>query len=205
VHCSKKQQLMSGRGPVPDSCTAANLTHEPKTFIQSRRRERRVSGEQQLSGGPLASVCQYLNLEPDAISSRASPDPAHLPSQIKHPKQDSEHNGGEPRSDTIERVASMSNTAISNQKGASMFKLFLIAAAAVAVGVSTSAFATGRGGGGGFGAAAPGAGNTSTTPPGFGHGEKTGWEGAKQPPGWVDHGNKQGWGGASQPPGLQRR
>ena len=64
---------------------------------------------------PLASVCQYLRLEPNAISSRASPDPAHLPSQIKHPKQHTGHNGGELGSDTIERVASMNQDSATSE------------------------------------------------------------------------------------------
>jgi len=48
--------------------------------------------------------------------------------------------------------------------------------------------------------------NVWTTPPGFGEGNKLGWDGEKgvEPPGW-DHGMKQGWEGHSAPPGLSRR
>ncbi len=41
------------------------------------------------------------------------------------------------------------------------------------------------------------------TPPGFEHGNKTGWGGGHTPPGW-SHGNKMGWGSNSNPPGHSK-
>src|SRR6266508_573630 len=111
---------------------------------------------------------------------------------------------------TTEKCRSKSSAVISItiKKEASMRKLLITAAVAISVAASTNAFAAGRGGGGVGGAGVAGSngigGNTWTTPPGFGQGNKNGWQGGSVPPGW-DNGNRQGWGGQSLPPGLQRR
>ena len=70
------------------------------------------------------------------------------------------------------------------------------ATVAMAVGSATPAFARGGPGGGPF---ASGAG----FPPGFTHGNRTGWNGSNTPPGW-SRGSKKGWGTGTMPPGLSR-
>ena len=42
------------------------------------------------------------------------------------------------------------------------------------------------------------------TPPGFGKGEKKGWQGESKPPGW-SKGKKKGWKDAGMPPGLAKK
>jgi hypothetical protein len=66
--------------------------------------------------------------------------------------------------------------------------------------MATDAFARG-GGGGGMGG---GPGFAGSTPPGFSHGQKTGWKGGSVPPGW-SKGKKTGWNGRGLPPGLYGR
>jgi hypothetical protein len=98
-----------------------------------------------------------------------------------------------------------------------------VAAAAIllAVGLTMPAFARPSGGGSGMSAT-----STGNTPPGWSHGNKTGWgsgttppglrnrsgtagtanaaNSASNPPGW-SHGRKTGWGTGTMPPGLMNR
>jgi hypothetical protein len=55
------------------------------------------------------------------------------------------------------------------------------------------------------------AGHEHSTPPGWSHGDKVGWQGAKVPPGWShgtppgwSHGDKAGWHGAHVPPAWSK-
>jgi len=69
--------------------------------------------------------------------------------------------------------------------------------------MATDAFARG-GGGGGMGGMGGGAKFAGSNPPGFSHGQKTGWKGSSVPPG-CSKGKKTGWQSHNVPPGLYGR
>ena len=80
--------------------------------------------------------------------------------------------------------------------------LAAIAIAALVVTIVSPAVAKPHGRGGQM--AMNGMFGSTGNPPGFGHGNKRGWNGASTPPGW-SKGNKHGWNGGTMPPGLSRR
>ena len=81
-------------------------------------------------------------------------------------------------------------------------KLIWTVISVIALATSSPTFARGGNGNGAMGGG-PGF-SMNGLPPGFGHGNRTGWKGASSPPGW-SHGNKHGWNGHSVPPGLYGR
>jgi hypothetical protein len=86
--------------------------------------------------------------------------------------------------------------------------LMLSSVLLMAAAIMQPAFARGPGGPPGFAGPPAGAPPSwqGSYPPGFGMGNKTGWNGRNVPPGWLNtKGKRKGWHGHAVPPGLYGR